>query len=227
MRRTRLILKQSSVWFAAGREFAAAIGLLSDGAFKLYVYLCLHADRFTACITTEVDQLAAAMGKDREMVEMQLLELQRQGVCYAPIKGSLEVSDRFWPYEKQKADHCGAQEEAQFVRRVRDLFLEPACVEAVFTPADAKFAATLHIRRISLEHIHRAILLGCARKYIAMINHQVRQPITSLQYFAAVIDEVEESAIPESYWEHLRRKMQQMESVWLGQRAPIRSKGQA
>ena len=39
----RLILKQPTGWFAAGREFAQAITILSDGAFKLYVYACLRA----------------------------------------------------------------------------------------------------------------------------------------------------------------------------------------
>ena len=97
----------------------------------------------------------------------------------------------------------------------------------MFTPADEKFAATLHTRRISLEQVQRAILLGCARKYIAMLNHQVRQPITSLQYFAGVIEEVEKSTIPESYWEPLRRKLQRMECVWLGQPPPARSEGRA
>ena len=43
----RLILKQPTGWFAAGREFTQAITLLSDGAFKLYVYACLHAGRHT------------------------------------------------------------------------------------------------------------------------------------------------------------------------------------
>ena len=38
----RLQLKQPTGWFAAGREFAQALTLLSDGAFKLYVHLCLQ-----------------------------------------------------------------------------------------------------------------------------------------------------------------------------------------
>ena len=50
----------------------------------------------------------------------------------------------------------------------------------------------------------RAILLGCARKYVAMLNAGTRTPITSLQYFADIVEEVNESAIPESYWEPLR-----------------------
>ena len=43
----RLILKQPTGWFAAGREFAQALTLLSDGAFKLYVHACLTANRHT------------------------------------------------------------------------------------------------------------------------------------------------------------------------------------
>ena len=51
----RLILKQPTGWFAAGWEFAQAIPLLSDGAFKLYVYVCLRADRRTGCLRTTVN----------------------------------------------------------------------------------------------------------------------------------------------------------------------------
>jgi hypothetical protein len=44
-------LKHPSGWFAAGREVARAIALLSDGAFKLYIHLCLNADRRTGRLT--------------------------------------------------------------------------------------------------------------------------------------------------------------------------------
>ena len=40
-----LRLKHASGWFAAGREVAEALTLLSDAAFKLFLWLCLHADR--------------------------------------------------------------------------------------------------------------------------------------------------------------------------------------
>ena len=61
MSTSRLILKQPTGWFAAGREFAQALTLLSDGAFKLYVYACLRADRHTGCLRSTVDELARAM----------------------------------------------------------------------------------------------------------------------------------------------------------------------
>jgi hypothetical protein len=65
------------------------------------------------------------------------------------------------------------------------------------------------------EQISRAILLGCARKYVSMINAGVRTPITSLQYFSDIVEEVSDSAIPESYWEPLRAKVARMEQQWL------------
>ncbi len=65
-----------------------------------------------------------------------------------------------------------------------------------------------------MEQITRAILLGCARKYVSMLNAKVRTPITSLQYFADIVEEVSESAIPESYWEPLRAKVMRMEQQW-------------
>jgi len=39
MSAARLTLKQSTGWFAAGREVAQALAMLSDGAFKLYTSL--------------------------------------------------------------------------------------------------------------------------------------------------------------------------------------------
>ena len=43
----RLVLKQPTGWFAAGREVAEALALLPDPVFRLYMYLCLNADRHT------------------------------------------------------------------------------------------------------------------------------------------------------------------------------------
>jgi hypothetical protein len=47
-----------------------------------------------------------------------------------------------------------------------------------------------------------------------MINAGVHTPITSLQYFSDIVEEVRESAIPESYWEPLRTKVTRMEKQW-------------
>ena len=85
----------------------------------------------------------------------------------------------------------------------------------MFTAADEKLALNLYRRGVSLEQLRRAIWLGCARKYVAMLNGQTRLPITSLAYFASLIDEVAQPQIPASYWEHVRRRMEEMEKRWL------------
>ena len=101
----RLMLKQPTGWFAAGREFAQAITLLSDGAFKLYVYACLHADRHTGCLRATVEELARAVETTPTAIAMNVDELQERAVCCVRRHRSpqlmLEIRDRFWPYQRQ------------------------------------------------------------------------------------------------------------------------------
>jgi len=68
---------------------------------------------------------------------------------------------------------------------------------------------------VTLEQVRRAIWLGCARKYVAMLNGQTRLPITSLAYFASLIEEVSQPQIALSYWDHVRRRMEELEKRWL------------
>ena len=54
----RLRLKRSTGWVAAGQEMAAALSLLSDAAFRLYVFLSLNVDRYSARMVWEARDLA-------------------------------------------------------------------------------------------------------------------------------------------------------------------------
>jgi len=207
----RLILRQPTGWFAAGREVAQAMMLLSDEAFKLYLHLCLQAER-PGRVLLNAAAWAQALGKDPAWIEACLGELYRNHVCEG--SAGVEICDRFWPYEKQ-ADGAAAAPEAEFVRQVRAAFLKPACVHSVFTAADEKLALSLYRREVSLEQVLRAVWLGCARKYVAMLNRQTRQPITSLAYFASLIEEVQQPQLPGSYWDHVRHRMEEMEKRWL------------
>jgi hypothetical protein len=218
MSASRLQLKQPSGWFAAGREFAQALNLLSDGAFKLYVHVCLSANRHTGCLAVSIDELARGTSQTPERIVTALSELENRAVCAVSRNGNanlaVEISDRFWPYQKQRDPGHASRVEAEFVGKVRALFLAPACVQASFSAADEKIAMELHRRGVQLDQIARAILLGSARKYVSMINAGVRAPITSLHYFADVVDEVIRMPIPESYWEPLRAKVERMEQQW-------------
>jgi hypothetical protein len=57
--RTGSALKEASGWFAAGDSFRRALTGLSDGAFKLFAYICLEADRRTGRLLMTQTELGA------------------------------------------------------------------------------------------------------------------------------------------------------------------------
>lgn len=137
--------------------------------------------------------LTQVLRKDPVSIEASLGELHLNKVC-ARRGNRVEICDRFWPY--QKVGTGPADPEADFVRLVREAFLKPACVRSAFTAADEKLVLNLCRRGVGSEQVRRAIWLGCARKYVAMLNGQTRLPITSLAYFASLIEELDEPQIP-------------------------------
>ena len=68
-------------FFAAGTEFARALGILGDGAFKLFAHACLKADRASGRMVFERADLARRLGKSRSALGRHLRELVRAGVC--------------------------------------------------------------------------------------------------------------------------------------------------
>jgi len=147
MNEFRLTLKRPSGFFAAGCEMREALTLLSDGAFKIYVYVCLHADRRTAQLRFRMAELAHATGHSTRSLTSYLEELRSRevSIVYRAANqhelGRIEICDRFWPYNKPPAARLEDPEQGLYVARVRGLFLEPACVNAAFSAADEKLAA--------------------------------------------------------------------------------------
>ena len=209
----RLVLKQSTGWFAAGWTFGEAITTFSDAAFKLFAWLCLNADRYTGRIRMAVAEMAEALGKSESEIQTALEELIERGVCRRGADLEVEIADRYWPYEKQPSE-SGPQE---YVAQVRKLLSEPACVRCRFTAADEKLARDLYQRGVSLVQVARAICLGCARKYATLLSHEAGpMPIASLSYFAAVIDEVvAQRNTSDTYWAYIRRKAAALEQEWM------------
>jgi len=214
MSRTQLVLKQSTGWFAAGWQFAQALEELSDPAFKLYAWLCLRADRHTGQLRSATPELASALKKPAAWVESAVGELAERGVCLMREPEVLEVADRYWPYER--ATH--PSKSTGYADEVRRMLQVPACVRCSFSAADERLAQDLDRRGVSLEHLQRAIWLGCARKYVALLNGHSSAPITSLRYFIGVVEEVSQTQTPETYWEHVRSKVAKLEREWLERR---------
>ena len=61
-------LKQPTGWFAAGHEIDDALSLLSDGAFRLFMWLCLHADRHRGSIRTSTSELTRTLGRGEKQI---------------------------------------------------------------------------------------------------------------------------------------------------------------
>lgn len=223
MNEFRLTLKHPSGFFAAGCEMKDALTLLSDGAFKIYVYVCLHADRRTAQLRFRMAELAHATGHSTRSLTTYLEELRQTEVAnvYRAANqhelGRMEIRDRFWPYIKPDDTCQGDPEQALYVARVRGFFLEPACVSAVFSAADEKLAAEWYRAGVPLDQVQRGILLGCARKYVALFNHPGGSPITCLQYFAGIVQEIATLDMSLDYWRYLAVRMRKMESQWRAQ----------
>lgn len=209
-------LKSGGGWFAAGAGFERALGLLSDGAFKVFAYVCLHAERGSGQLEFERAELAAQVGKSRSALGRCLRELVRRGVCElqaAPNqhrRSRLRVRGAWWPYEVA-AGGSPEGEPAAYVASVRQLFLKPSCVQGRFGAADRRLAADWQRAGVSLEDARRAILLGSVRKSLTLLDHPSQQPILSLRYFERLLEEVREESFPPGYWQHLEFNLKRCE----------------
>ena len=212
-------MKHPSGWFAAGREVARALALLSDGAFKLYIHLCLNADRRTGRLSAEHGCLAKALRKSRRSVVTYLEELRGHGVCSIRaavnqhLGGQIELCDAFWPYEKVRLS-TKSETLAGYIEQARRLLGARCCIGTTFTPADERLTEALFDRKVPIEDVEHAVLLGCGRKYVALINHQSHDSIVSFSYFQNVIEEVRELKMPAEYWQHLQMRVDRLEQQW-------------
>lgn len=225
MNATSLILKNPKGWFAAGAEIEKALTLLSDGAFKLFVYLCLHARRDTGVLETTQTELARSLRKGTASLRSHLREMETVGVCrshfsHSPARrGRIEVTEAFWPYRKPESEKTDPAAEA-FVMALKKLLQARPCIQTAFSTADEILARHWFQSGVSLQRIERAILLGCVRKYASWRNHPRQGPIRSLRYFQSVLDELDQQNVGPDYWNYLRLRLDRMEKLWNQDRDP-------
>lgn len=211
--RTRLQLKQPTGWFAAGREVARALQLLSDATFKVFLWLCLHAERGCGALTATSAEIAKGISKPENEIRACLQELQHQRVCVVE-PGLIRITDAFWPYRRTSMV-SSTEQERRYVDEVKRLFLERRCVQSGFSAADEKLAHSLYRRGLSLAQIKQAILLGTVRKYLLIAEHGQSTPISSLHYFTNLFEEVHNN-IPNNYWTYIAEKVHTFEQNWSG-----------
>lgn len=218
MNTPRMHLKQRGGWFAAGHQVACALTLLSDAAFKVFVWMCLHAERNQGTLHSTAAQMSQVTGKAETEIMTSIEELVRKGVCHRISDTMIEIVDRFWPYERVSSSEPPGSLPA-YVARVRQVFLQRVCVRCAFTAADEKLVVELFRRPVPIENVERAILLGCLRKYVALLNHGHGTPITTLHYFTDLFEEVNQLEISSQYWEYVSFKLRDLEQRWRNYRS--------
>ena len=216
-----LRLKEPCGWFAAGASFRRALRTLSDGAFRLFAYLCLEADRRTGCLEAAQSDLAKAIGKSRRIVGKYIQELEAKEVCTVRSaknqygRTRFEIQDHYWPYHRvQSAASESDRVDASYVDSIKTRFLTLGCTVGKFSARDAQCAQALQRRGVPLETVQDALLMGAVRKYVSWFNGGSPQPIASLAYFAAVVSEIQERPFPAGYRGYLQMKVVQFAKAW-------------
>ena len=216
-------LNEPAGWFAAGGSFRRALAALSDGAFRLFAYICLEADHRTGTYEAVQAQLARALGKSRRIIGKYVEELEAKRVCtvrrgtnqYACAR--FEIVEDYWPYPRtQGAEQAngGGPKHNAYIHAIRQSFVSLGCTIRKFTPRDAQFAEDLQRRRVPLELVQDALVMGACRKYISWLNGGSTEPIGSLRYFEGLVAEVRERPLPAGYREYLQKKIEQLEKAW-------------
>jgi hypothetical protein len=221
MSSSNLILKNPRGWFAAGTEVSQAMMILSDGAFKLFLYICLNARRDTGVLHTTQTELARSLTKAPGTIRRCLSEMEKAGISqnrfgHNPTgQGTVQITEPYWPYRRGETQTAAAEAADPYVAEIRKMLDARACVRPLFSTADEILARDWFKRGISLERIQQAILMGCGRKYISWRNNQTHAPISSLKYFESILNEIDRQTISPDYWDHIRFRLQRVEKLWI------------
>ena len=215
-----LRLKKTTNWFAAGEEFLKALEILTDAAFKLFVFVSLKADRHTATYRTTVAQLAHALHKPVGAIESCLAEIQAKRVCsivchthHTSQEYLFRMEDEFWPYYTPGCP-SGGPCSTEYVAAIRQIFLGLGCTSKRFGAAEEAQVKSLEQQGVPLDIVRDAMIMGACRKYVSWLNNGYSEPISSIAYFEAVIGEFLRCPPPADYREHLPMKLKRLTKQW-------------
>jgi hypothetical protein len=215
-------LKKSRSWFAAGIEVQQALEILTDGAFKVFIYICLNAERESGILHTTQKELARNLRKSNGATRKYLTEMETAGICHNrfghnPVtRGAVQISPAYWPYERNMVQPPADEGADKFVAEIRKMLAAHACVRSSFATVDEVLARQWFKAAVPLERIRQAILLGCARKYISWRNNQaVHGPISALRYFEPILEEIQRQKFDADYWNYLRIRIKRHERLWI------------
>ena len=104
-----------------------------------------------------------------------------------------------------------------FGGRRQNLQQGPGSGYPIANASEPRFPLARNDNFVGSESAQRAFLMGCTRKYVALFNHEGGGPITSLHYFAAIVEEVAAMEKPLNYWRYLESRVRKMDCHWRAQ----------
>jgi hypothetical protein len=215
--------KRSLAWFPLPIQCQTLIADLSDGAFKLLIFLYLNVDRETAQLSFKQTVLARILRKSRRSLAAYLMELQERRICIIRMSanqyagGTIQIQEAYWPYAITHSTSANAQD--RYLQVIQSYLQPRNCIRCRFSASDRQLAQNWFQAGVEPQAIERAIMLACSRKYISWLNGGDSQPIVSLRYFEQILQEVlQEKASPE-YWDFLKAQLERIEQKWVSSRS--------
>ena len=139
---------------------------------------------------------------------------------------SFEIRDEYWPYHRiQNVEGAVGQAHNAYVDAIKRSFVSLGCTIGKFSARDAQLAEEFQRRRIPLELVQDALLMGACRKYISWLNGGSAEPIGSLRYFEGLVAEIRERPLPADYREYLQKKVEQLTRAWTKESVKLPKKG--
>ncbi len=217
-------IKPGIAWFPVPMQWRTAMADLSDGAFKLFVYLCLNANRETGQLTFSQTRLAQALGKSRRSLAGYLQELQQRQFCIVHRSanqyagGTIQIQQAYWAYEPNSPTALDDYE--AYLESIKSYVQPRACVRCRFSKLDLELGQEWFRKGLKLDTIEHAIILACSRKYVSWLNGGNLNPIGSLRYFEQTLEEVIRDKTPPEYWDFLKMQLKRIEHQWLSSQRP-------
>ena len=105
-------------------------------------------------------------------------------------------------------DDGPSQEE--YIRQVLEAYRKTPGTMGTVRRADRMLAAQLYQRGVAVAVIENAFVLAAARRLMRPVDVPPLGTIRSLAYFLPVIEEVLDMRISPDYFQHVRRKLEQI-----------------
>jgi hypothetical protein len=101
-------------------------------------------------------------------------------------------------------------DQREYVRQLLEAYRATPGTCGVIRRPDRLLAAQLHERGVPLTVVENALLLAAVRRMIRPNGAAPLATVRSLAYFLPVIDEVLNTDVDPSYYQHIRNKLQHL-----------------